>query len=28
MVRAFEHVLRSLGVPRGHIKKDFFPGLV
>jgi ferredoxin-NADP reductase/Na+-transporting NADH:ubiquinone oxidoreductase subunit NqrB len=28
MVRASEHVLKVLGIPRAQIKKDFFPGLV
>lgn len=28
MVKAFERVLRGMGVPRGQIKRDFFPGLV
>jgi ferredoxin-NADP reductase/Na+-translocating ferredoxin:NAD+ oxidoreductase RnfD subunit len=27
MVRAFEQTLHELGIPRTHIKKDFFPGL-
>ncbi len=26
MVVSFEKILRELGVPRGHIKTDFFPG--
>lgn len=28
MVTAFEQTLQQMGVPRNHIKKDFFPGLV
>ena len=28
MVRAYEHVLKNMGVGRDQIKKDFFPGLV
>src|SRR5262249_23703832 len=28
MVKAFEHVLRRMGVSRRQIKRDFFPGLV
>lgn len=28
MVLAFRHSLRELGVPRRHIKEDFFPGFV
>jgi len=28
MVAAFNATLQSMGVPRGHIKKDFFPGFV
>jgi len=26
MIVAFEDALKSLGVPSGHIKTDFFPG--
>ena len=28
MVRAFEHILKNMGVKQNQIKKDFFPGLV
>lgn len=28
LVVAFEKILRGLGIPRRHIKKDFFPGYV
>lgn len=28
MVAAFEHLLADLGIPRSHIKVDFFPGFV
>ena len=27
MVSRFQHMLRDMGVPRSHIKTDFFPGL-
>jgi len=28
MVRAYEHILKNMGVKQNQIKKDFFPGLV
>ncbi len=28
MVRAYEHILKNLGVESNQVKKDFFPGLV
>ena len=28
MANAFENILLSLGVPKNHIKIDFFPGYV
>jgi ferredoxin-NADP reductase len=28
MVEEHERALRRMGVPRSHIKRDFFPGLV
>ena len=28
MVRAYEHILKNMGVKNGQIKKDFFPGIV
>jgi ferredoxin-NADP reductase len=28
MVEAFSDLLSQIGVPRSHIKKDFFPGFV
>jgi ferredoxin-NADP reductase len=28
MVRAYEHLLKNMGIKNAQIKKDFFPGLV
>ena len=28
MVRAYEHILKNMGIKQSQIKKDFFPGLV
>ena len=28
MVRAYEHILKNMGVKQAQIKKDFFPGFV